>query len=102
MALTENNIFRVNRGSDLEFKLNWPNGIGGNLDLTDYTVDGYEVDPALVPVLTLTITDAATGLITGRVEWDENLPEYQEMGFRIRIRKGTLDTTTNLLKVAYQ
>ena len=102
MSIDKKNVFLVNRGSDLEFRFNWPDGTGGNLNLTDYVIDGYEVDPDLKPHLTLEIESATGGLIRGLVNWDESMPSYREMGFRIRITKGELNTTTNILKVSYR
>lgn len=102
MSLSAKDTFYANRGSDLEFSMNWPNGIGGNLDLTGYTVDGYEVDPAIVDALELTITNPVQGLIDGKIVWNENLPSETEMRFRIRVTNAERKITTNLLKVVYK
>ena len=102
MSLSEKNTFEVNRGSDLDFSFNWPNGLGGNLNLTGYTVDAYEAHPALQGLLSLRLTTPEQGLITGLIDWNENLPSEQQMSFRIRITNAGRSLTTNLLKVVYK
>lgn len=94
--------FYVNRGTDLNFSFNWPDGAGGNADLTGFTVAAFDVNPRLAPYLTITLTDPLEGLITGRVEWNDSLPANGSADFRIRITQGSNDTSTNLLKVVYQ
>lgn len=94
--------FIVNRGTDLTFSFNWPNGSGGNADLTGFTVSAFEVHPLLAPHLTLTLTTPATGLISGRVEWADTLPMGRVASFRVRITQGANDTTTNPLWVDYK
>ncbi len=93
--------FIVNRGSDLTFSFNWPNGAGGNADLTGFTVAAFEAHPALAPHLALTLANPATGLITGRVEWSDSLPMGRIASFRVRITQGQNDTTTSPLWVQY-
>jgi hypothetical protein len=94
--------FMLNKGTDLDFSFNWPDGEEGNADLTGYTVTASDVDPRLLPYLTLTLTDPSTGLITGRVEWSDELPMNGAAQFRVKISQGANDTTTNLLRVMYQ
>ena len=97
-----NDTFYVNRGTDLNFSFNWPDGNGGNANLTGYTVSAMDVNPRLVPYLTVTLTDPPTGLISGRIEWNDSLPANGSVEFRIKITQGVNDTSTNLLKVVYQ
>jgi hypothetical protein len=94
--------FYVNRGTDLIFSFNWPDGAGGNANLTGFTVSAFGADPYLEPYLTVTLANPATGLINGRVEWNNSFPESGPLGFRVRVTQGSNDTTTNLLKVVYQ
>ncbi len=89
--------FEINRGSDLEFTLNWPDGAGGNADLTGYTVDLFDVSANAVSFLTATLTTAATGLITVNFQWDDSIENGKTIYFRVRIVLGTLDQTTNKL-----
>ena len=93
--------FYVNKGTDLTFSFNWPNGSGGNADLTGFTVSGYDVEYYLEPYLTLTLTNPSQGLITGRIEWNEALPEGRYVYFRVRIKQGEEDVTTNRIWVQY-
>jgi len=103
MSLNANDTFEVNRGSDLEFTFVWPGGLTSPLDLTGYTVDGYEVDPALAPYLSMAIEGAPTqGRIKVTVQWNEAMESHRAMGFRVRIARDQINSTTNLLKVVYQ
>lgn len=83
----------LNKGSDLNFKINWPEGTGRK-DLTGYTVDLYDYSINLPSYLTLTVTDPLQGEITGRLEWDENIPIGRNMYFRVRISLGSEQQTT--------
>lgn len=94
--------FVLNRGSTIDFKLNWPNGDLGFADLTGFTVDAFEPHVALAAHLTLTITDAPTGEITGRIVWNVGMPDGDDMDFRIRVSNGSAVTTTNRLPVMVQ
>lgn len=87
--------FTLNRGSDLSFQFNWPNGIGGNANLTGYTISGFEVHPTLASNLTLNIQSPSTGLITGLINWANNMPSGRVMSFRIKLTLGETDITTN-------
>lgn len=102
MSLNDKSTFEVNKGSDLEFQFNWPNGSGGNFNLTGYTVDGYGVDPELVSRITITSPTPTDGLIRCVIQWDENIPLHRPLGFRIRITQGTRNITTNEMKVIYK
>jgi hypothetical protein len=97
-----NNKFERNRGSDLSFSFNWPDGAGGNADLTGYTVAIFEPAAALADYITATITDAATGLIAVRVEWSDTFRTGQLMRFRLQISQGTEQQSTNEMGVIYK
>ena len=53
--------FVVNRGSDLTFEFNWPNGEGGNANLTGFSIAVYDWHASLASRITLAIINAATG-----------------------------------------
>lgn len=88
----------LNRGSDLDFKVIWPDG-EGRANLAGYSVDGYDVHKRLAENLVLSITDAAQGEITGRINWRDDMPVGREMHFRVRITIGEHTQTTPLIWV---
>ena len=94
--------FLINWGSDLTAVFNWPDGSGGDADLTGWTVDAIDVHPALVGFLTVTLTDPPTGEITISVQWDDTMPYGRVMRFRVRISLGGQEATTNRLWVKVQ
>lgn len=94
--------FIVNRGTDLAFSFNWPDGGGGSADLTGYTISAFEADPAIASYLSLTLVDAANGLISGVLAWNDALPMGRVASFRVRITKDGTHTTTSPLWVQYQ
>lgn len=91
--------FIINRGSDLVFQFNWKDGDGENVDLTGYTLFLRDVSASFIPYLTAGITTPEEGLISGRVEWDNSIEKGRVHHFRIGIRQGTNDYTTNLVWV---
>lgn len=93
--------FTVNRGSDLTFELNWPDGPSANADLTGHTVSVFEPDKRLDGLISATLTDAPNGAIRVRIEWADNLPSKTPMRFRIAIANGQEIQTTNQLAVEY-
>lgn len=98
----EASLFKVNRGSDLQFLLQWPDG-PGTADLTGYAVNLFEPDSKLDGLITATLTDPATGSIRVRVEWDDALPTAEPMTFRLQIDNGAGEQqSTNLLAVTYE
>lgn len=97
-----NNTFYVNRGSDLEFTFNWPDGAGGNADLTGYTVTSFEPDAALADQTTVTLTDPATGEITVRIEWLDEQKTGVNMPLRLQISSGEEQQSTNMMNVVYK
>lgn len=111
--------FEINRGSDLSFAFNWPDGAGGNADLTGYTVDivfpQATVTSALSTTQTIDVTSPApstalevsaalttpsSGLITVTMQWNDALPLGNISSFRVRITApDTTTTTTNEMRV---
>jgi len=99
---TPQNTYLVNKGTDLNFTFNWPDGAGGNADLTGYTVAAYDVDSAISSLLTVTLTTANVGLITVSLQWDETLSIGVEYKFRIKSTLSALDVSTNEFIVWYR
>jgi len=93
------NVFSLNKGSDLAFSFNWPDGAGGNADLTGYQVDLYDVSSNLEGSLSVELSDPSEGLISVDMQWGEELSVHDRGSFRIRIKLGDLDVTTNELVV---
>jgi hypothetical protein len=94
--------FRVNRGSDLTFVVEWPNGEGGAADLTGWTVGIFEPVACLEGLVTATMDDPSTGVIRTRIEWRDGQPSGEYLSFRLSIQKDAEDQTTNLLGVIYK
>lgn len=86
----------INRGSDLAFTMEW-NQPGGTTpyDLTGATVAAFEPHPRIDGHITLTVTDAAQGAVSGRVEWQDDMPTGRIMHFRVRASIGGNDTSTD-------
>ena len=91
-----------NRGSDVDFSLVWKDSDNDPADLFGYTVQALDVTPELAAYLTVTITDEANGVITGRIEWDTSLLAGVKYQFRVQVTLGTDDDATNLIEVTYQ
>jgi hypothetical protein len=91
-----------NRGSDVDFSLVWKDSDNDPADLFGYTVQVLDVTPELAPYLTVSITDPANGVITGRIEWDASLLAGVNYQFRVQVTLGTEDDATNLIEVTYQ
>lgn len=95
------NVFEVFAGSDLPFSFNWPDGAGGNADLTGYTVSKYRVNAAIDANTTVTLTNPATGEISVRIEWDESYSLGEHYEFRVLISIGTDQRSTEEMRVIY-
>lgn len=91
--------FIINRGSDLNFSFNWKDSAGANVNLTGYTISLRDVSASISPYLSVVITTPATGLITGRLEWNDTITSGRSHSFRIKITSGANDYTTNLIWV---
>jgi hypothetical protein len=100
--MSNKSVFELNLGSDLTQKWHWDNGEGGNADLTGYSIEVFKPDAAIEPYITATITDAATGEITLRVEYADTFRVGQKMKFRLRISMGSEQQSTNELGVIYK
>ena len=96
--------FRLNEGSDFRAVFNWPDGSGGNLDLTGYTVSAYK--PTGLPGtdwITVAVTSASVGEITIDVPWTDAITAGTTLEFRVRVTDGSgFDDTTNQLQIYYQ
>lgn len=88
----------VNKGSDLNFKITWPEGTGRK-NLTGYNVSLYDYSPGLQQYLTLTISNPTQGEITGRLGWHDSFVSKKAMSFRIMIDSGTDVTTTPPVRI---
>lgn len=88
-------VFRLNKGTDFKASFNWPDGAGGNANLTGSTVEIYDA-PAELAGLTATLTSPAVGLIALAMKWNGLLPLGQTASFRIKIVSADLtEATTN-------
>lgn len=90
-------MLEIERGSDLNFTATW--GGASPIDLTGMTVSATDAHPALAGNLSLQITDAAAGLITGRIEWVDTMPLGAVMFFRIMLTDGGDTQTTPQIQV---
>lgn len=90
-------IFKLNKGTDFRCNFPWPDGAGGALNLTGYTVAIVEASAALVG-LTATAPAPAIGVVVLAMDYPAGLPKGRTTSFRVRITApdGT-DTTTNEL-----
>lgn len=93
----QNDTFDLNAGSDFAFSFNWPDGAGGNADLTGYTVSIFDASPSIASAIGATLTDAAEGLISVAMEWPTGLARGRQHYFQVKIAQGALDVTTNRL-----
>ena len=100
MTCTTTDTFVVNWGSDLRVPFNWPNGAGGNANLTGYTLSVIDVHPSLVGRVSATITDFPTGAILIALDWADTIERGRIGYFRLRVTSGAgIDATTNALWV---
>lgn len=96
-------VFEINYGSDLQFDIPWPDGAGGVVDLTDWTVSLLDVTDAISDLLTATKSETPTdGIITVRLEWSSDLAKNTPYNFRVQITNGDEDQSTNLMGVYYR
>lgn len=95
---TYTDTFLLNWGSDLRKQFNWPNGAGGNANLTGFTLSVIDVHPQLVGAVSAVILTPATGLIEIRVDWADTIPRSRTSNFRLKITSGAgIDDATNAL-----
>ena len=99
---TYTDTFLVNWGSDWSKEFNWPDGAGGNANLTGYTADVVQLHSALISTPTNRISFAlitpATGLVRLTLVWDDNIPTGRVAFFRPRLISGSVvRITTNAL-----
>ena len=96
-----NSTFEVNTGSDLSFSVPWPDGAGGNADLTGYSLEIIDLHPSLTGLMTATSADLSTGVDVVRVEWADATPVKTLLHFRVQVSLGAEQQSTNRLKVYY-
>lgn len=99
-----NSQIKANRGSYIEFQMEWPNGGGGAADLTGYSVRLIDVSPARQFVPQVSFANQAAGLLDILIPWDDNMPDDRNFEFRIQIENDTtgVQKSTNLLTVLYE
>lgn len=94
------NIITINYGSDLRFSAS----VSG-VDLAGYAIDLFDAHPVF-DTATVTIDNVATGVFSVVCEWspawsavtgDNKTPD--SLSFRIRLRQGTYDVTTQKITV---
>ena len=92
----------ANRGSDVNFSFNWKDEDGVNQSLVGWTISTMDVSTEISSLLTATITTAATGLVSVRIEWNNALLAGVPYVFRLVVISGAEDVSTNLFQVLYQ
>lgn len=90
-----------NAGSDCDFRIGWGRP-EAPVDLTGWSVESYDVHPALAPFLTLNFEDRALGKIIGRIEWDESLKVGVPYHFRARIVNGANQRSSGRIIVRFK
>lgn len=88
----------INAGSDFLFPITWPDGAGGNANLSNYDVELYEVHASLTGQLTVNFVDASAGTINVLYRWTPDMPKDGGATFRVRLVPKT--GFPNLLKMA--
>lgn len=91
--------FTANRGSDITGTIVWPD-VSGPFNLTGWTISGFEVSSLLEPLLTLTVTNAAAGEITYRIEWASFVPGTV-FTFQVMRTQGINQATLPAMTVTY-
>jgi len=90
--------FQLNEGSDFVASFNWPNGAGGNADLTGCAVSLVDTHNILDTRMTATLSVPGTGKIDLFLPWDPILPLGKWLHFRVRVTTPAgIDSTTNRL-----
>ncbi len=87
-------VMEINRGSDLIFTGDIKDSLGAAIDLTGFALSAFEPSAEIAPHLTLTITNAAAGQYSGRIEWDDDFPDGMQMQFKVRWAIGETSTTS--------
>lgn len=79
-------IYQLNLGSTGTLAFNWPDGAGGNANLTGWTTDVFDISTSLVGKVTPLIVTPATGSITIKINADPTLSLlWNDNYFRFRI-----------------
>jgi hypothetical protein len=74
------------------FAFAYPNPAGGVLDLTGYSVSVAESSPGLDGQVTVAITNAAAGEVSGTITWAEAVPDGLQSWFRLQFTKSGADS----------
>lgn len=96
--------FILMHGSDFLWSFAWPDGAGGAANLIGYTVSFHDAHPDVVLRATVTITNAALGLIQMSMPWiGPHMTRGDWLNFSILLvsSSGTR-RTTNQLKIDIQ
>ena len=89
----------INKGSDATFTVSWTDSSGSIFDLTGYTVSLYDASSTVLSSqLSLAITNATSGQITGTLTWSDDLGTGSTLSFRILVTK-TLRKTSQKIKL---
>jgi hypothetical protein len=94
--------FEVTRGTDMVLQWNWQTIDETDANLTGYTIQTMDVTPEIADDLSVEITTPATGLITARIEWNDDFVAGTAYYFRVQISSGGNDIGTNLIRVVYR
>lgn len=100
--MSEPLVLRVNYGSDLEVDLPWPNGEGGNADLTGWTIEPFDVDERLDGLVSTAAADPSTGVVRFAVQWADGHRKGAPLRSRVRVSRGGQDATSNEIWVIYE
>lgn len=95
-------VFEINYGSDLAFDIPWPDGAGGTLDLTGWTISLIDVTTAIAELVTATSATPASGVIRVDLQWAAALKSNTPYDFRVQIGKDGAEQSTNLMRVIYR
>lgn len=88
----------VNPGSDLVFSAVLTDELGP-IDITGATLTTFELPSALLPQLTLTVTNALVGAFTATITWSNGFPREVVMPVRIRLVQDGLSTVWPPIKI---
>lgn len=94
-------IYTINRGSDLDFVLQWPDNDGNPMDLTGWSVSVFEPSNGIADHVSALIVDAETGTIQVRIEWQDG-NKGRGGTFRLQVSQGTENASTNTQRVVYE
>ena len=88
----------INPGSDLVLT-GFLTDDAGAINLTGATLTTFEVPAALLPQVTLTVTNAAAGEFTCAIRWSDGFPRDVVMPLRLRVIQAGFSTTWPPIKI---